>query len=370
MHTLLLRDIPATLRALTPEPAPFKFEGSDGHGLVTDVPWVAVFHRNITSSAKTGYYVVWLLPADRNSLVLELGLGATQFADVYGENKKALAAAARAGSKVLSIARPIAQQVFSPGLLARTTEGELPPLGTKHEHKAYGKGAILSVTYSANDLPSDDRLKSDYQQFMALYERLAASVLMPSTEDLAVEEFADAATSGQIESRILEERQFEVRPSKVGSPKTIGSSASARYSKASKKIGDIGERLVFEYLKKRLMDAGQKALSEQVVWHQEAAADRTPGWDITAFDPNTCQKIFVEVKASQGSVINDVILTRNEWVAAQKHGPDYFLYLVTDAMKPNPKLEVIQDPADYHRQGLFHVEEASWKIAFQCQPRV
>jgi len=38
----------------TPESTPFKFEGSDGHGLVTDVPWVAAFRKNITSSALTG----------------------------------------------------------------------------------------------------------------------------------------------------------------------------------------------------------------------------------------------------------------------------------------------------------------------------
>jgi hypothetical protein len=112
------------------------------------------------------------------------------------------------------------------------------------------------------------------------------------------------------------------------------------------------------------MDAGQKALSEQVVWHQEAAADRTPGWDITAFDPNTCQKIFVEVKTSQGSVINDVILTRNEWIAAQKHGPDYFLYLVSHAMKPNPKLEVLRDPPGHQQRGLLNIEEASWMLRF------
>ena len=38
----------------------FKVEGSIGEGRMANVPWVAIFHRSVTTSAQHGYYIVLL----------------------------------------------------------------------------------------------------------------------------------------------------------------------------------------------------------------------------------------------------------------------------------------------------------------------
>jgi len=362
MHKLLHDEIPATLLSLTPDPGHFQFKGADGQGNVNEVPWVAVFHRDVTDSAQDGYYVVWLLPKDRKSIILELGLGATQFSNHYGKNTKALNAAARAGEKVVGIARPVLN-LFPPDLKSRIKEGEIPPLGESHEHKAYGKGAILSVSYPANNVPAEEKLSSDYVAFINLYQRLVASPLMPTTVELVMDEMEDAIRAGKVQSGILAASEFIARPKQARSKKANNrSNSSPRYARESKKIGDMGERLVFEFLKKELKDAGRNDLAEKVIWHQASKLDRTPGWDITSYKPDTGEVMYVEVKASKGGKINEVIMTKNEWEAAKSHGPKYFIYLVPNVLRQHPAVEVLRDPAGKEGNGDIAISVNSWAV--------
>jgi hypothetical protein len=105
-------------------------------------------------------------------------------------------------------------------------------------------------------------------------------------------------------------------------------------------------------------------LASKVVWHQEFSENRTPGWDITSFDPNTNEELFIEVKASKGATIREVILTPNEWDAAKKHRFRYYIYLVTNVLHLNPVLEIVHDPANEVVQGNFSIKEASWELRF------
>ena len=212
------------------------------------IRWVAVLHRDITDSAQDGYYVVWLLPKDRKSVILELRLGATQFSNHYGKNIKAFDVAARAGEKVIGIARPVLN-FFPPDLKSRIKEEEIPPLGESHEHKAYGKGAILSVSCPANNLPAEEKLSSDYVAFINLYQRLVASPLMPRTVEMVMDEMEDAIRAGKVRSGILAASEFIARPKQARDKKANNrSNSSSRYARESKKIGDMCERLVFDFL--------------------------------------------------------------------------------------------------------------------------
>lgn len=345
IHKLLHNEIPGVLLSITPEPDHFQFKGSDGGGNVTEVPWVAVLHREITESAQTGYYVVWLLPRDRKSIILELGLGATQFSDLYGENAKALDAAARAGLKALSVAKPIVQNLFSSDLQARIAEGEIPPLGNSYEHKAYGKAAIISVSYPFDSLPEEGRLNTDYVAFVKLYQRLATSPLMPTTGKLVLDEIHTEIAAGTFKPAILKASEYIPRPKISREKKADGrTSTSPRYAKESKKIGDMGEERVFEFLKKELMKAGRNDLAEKTIWHQKCKSDRTPGWDITSYEADTGKAMYVEVKSSTGSKINEVIMTKKEWEAAKSHGDNYFIYLVSNVLRQEPNVEILRNP--------------------------
>ena len=78
-HALIVNEVPDVLRRLSSDKNLLKFEGSAGKGNMTPAPWMAVYHTDITSSATDGFYVVYLLSLSMKRLVLEIGLGATQF---------------------------------------------------------------------------------------------------------------------------------------------------------------------------------------------------------------------------------------------------------------------------------------------------
>jgi hypothetical protein len=365
MHHLLHKSIPDMLRALTPGAEQYKIEGSDGGGFVTDVPWVAALHKEITDTARRGYYVVWLLPEDRKTLILELGLGATQFADLYGENKKALAASAGAAAKVAPVVRQHLATVFSERLRARAHLGELPPLGKSFEHKAYGSAAVVSVSYQLSSLPSGQELVEDYRSFVSLYARLVSSPLMPTTDELVMDVLATPGPIESVRPKITKVVDFVPSGKMSGGFgfRSEGNDAqSRRHSRVSKKIGDHGEQLVYQFLKSQLLLAGRPDLAERVIWHQESSTDRTPGWDITAYDSETGEVIFVEVKSSQSNSIGEVILTRNEWRAAQESGHRYLIYLVKNVLHMHPTVEVLRDPAKMVMDDLLFISEASWAL--------
>lgn len=58
----------------------YKVKGSVGAGRWTDVPWIAVFDKRITTSAQRGVYIVYLLNKDTKELYLTLNQGATDVA--------------------------------------------------------------------------------------------------------------------------------------------------------------------------------------------------------------------------------------------------------------------------------------------------
>ena len=62
----------------------YKVKGSVGAGRWTDVPWIAVFDKRITTSAQKGVYIVYLLNKDTKELFLTLNQGATDIAQGDG----------------------------------------------------------------------------------------------------------------------------------------------------------------------------------------------------------------------------------------------------------------------------------------------
>ena len=68
--------------------------------------------------------------------------------------------------------------------------------------------------------------------------------------------------------------------------------------------------------------------------------------NITSYDEHGCKKL-IEVKSCQGKIMNALEITRNEWKAASQHRGDYYIYIVTEALSQNPKVEVLRDPFAY-----------------------
>ena len=55
-----------------------------GLGNISAAPWLTVMDKSITESATEGFYVVYLFSRSAKKLYLSIGIGATQFQEIYG----------------------------------------------------------------------------------------------------------------------------------------------------------------------------------------------------------------------------------------------------------------------------------------------
>ena len=97
-----------------------------------------------------------------------------------------------------------------------------------------------------------------------------------------------------------------------------------------------------------------------MVWEDEKG--NYPGWDISSFDESG-SPICIEVKSTTGNAITNVELTANEWLAAQTEGKRYKIYVVTQALKSSPKIEVLEDPSAYVAQKQLKIEPSVFKLS-------
>jgi len=70
------RDFPDAKRAVIPEKR-YHIEGSAEQGKWVELPWVAVFDRSITNTARQGFYIVYLFRSDLSGVYLYLNQGVT-----------------------------------------------------------------------------------------------------------------------------------------------------------------------------------------------------------------------------------------------------------------------------------------------------
>ena len=122
----------------------------------------------------------------------------------------------------------------------------------------------------------------------------------------------------------------------------------------------LGENYVQKYEYNKLCKLNKKDLAEKIEMH--CHNNEYPGYDITSFDDKG-NKIFIEVKSTKGKSINAFVMTDNEWQAAEKEGNNYFIYLVNNIGKGEPKiLGQICDPATKWKNKKLIREVASYDI--------
>ena len=364
VHALVVDEIPAILESWTPNSDKYKFDGSDGKGNILRTPWFAVLNLNVTDSATKGYYLVYLLSADLRRLVLALGFGAFQFEKQYGKGKKFFNALDNAVINMRANSLHLLDKSLS-ATRSRTNSQSVLLDNSKDFHlMAYESCSIYSLVYEVDNLPSEDDLKRDYLEFLGLYENMSESLLLAEVDSYVYEEIERQNLSVVPEMRDFEPRKFKKRKSNSGS----GNSGNQhRYSKKSDKVGKLGEEVVFEWEKKKLIDGGKTELAAKVNWHREDATNRTPGWDITSYDLEG-NEIFIEVKASEGQKISDVELTVNEWIQATKciENGKYVVYLVSDVFT-SPVIEKVVNPAKLVTDGVLTLNIARYQLLLGSQ---
>lgn len=364
VYEIVTADLPDVMRTWSPSSGRYKFDGSTGMGNISGAPYVATFNLEITDGAKHGYYLVYLLSADLKRLVLLIGFGVYQFEDYYGASKKMFEALETAATNM----RVNTAHLANDELVRTKNRTNAAPVqldnGNFRLLRGYEKCSIYSLTYEIANLPSEEELAADYQEYLRLYDRMADSLLLADV-DAYVYELADAPQhSGRTAPTATEEpfvpRQFPRR--RQQQPGTAHESQTRRYSKKADKAGKLGEQLVVEFERRRLTQAGRPDLAERIVWHRNDPTDRTPGWDVTSFEESGEERL-IEVKASDAKEIKDVELTVNEWSQAKLHldSNRYCVYLVSEVFK-TPVVQIVRNPAKLESAGTLTVDVARYTL--------
>lgn len=118
-----------------------------------------------------------------------------------------------------------------------------------------------------------------------------------------------------------------------------------------KKIGDIGEELVLNYLK--MIGA------ENILWI--AQLGETPGYDISYEVQG--EEFYLEVKSTQASTLSRFIITQNELNAAMRLQHQFKIALVTDVLSPAPKMQFINNP--FISNNTVEVNPLSYIVKFK-----
>lgn len=359
IHKLVVEEIPKMMKECTPNSTRYKFIGSDGQGNILRAPWFATLNLEVTNSATRGYYLVYLLSADLKTLVLEIGFGAQQFERQYGRGKKVFDALQRAVENM----KINSEHLIEKSLMNTRKRTNVSPVvldnSGDYNLRAYEKCAIYSLSYDVANLPSDEDLRSDYLEFLKLYDLMSESLLLAEVDSYVYETISDEVVRPEVQLIKFAPRTFKKRKESTSTSENYN---SRRYSKTSDKVGKLGEKLVVEFEKAKLLKIERSDLAARVIWHRELPENRTPGWDVTSFDEQG-REIFIEVKSSEGKKISDVELTVNEWYQAESHKEtnQYKVYLLSDVFV-KPVMEIIDNPARRVQGGELTLNIARYQL--------
>ena len=160
------RDLPRAVEAALNLTGRYVIEGSPGRGVWAGVPWVAVFDRFVTESAQDGYYLVYLLKEDSSGIYLSLNQGVTSIHQQYGSATKD-ALRTRAADFASRLGKSIDGLLVGAIDLAVSSSTSLGAL--------YESGAICSIFYPSDAIPTDLKLVDDLNRFAELYLSLVSS---------------------------------------------------------------------------------------------------------------------------------------------------------------------------------------------------
>lgn len=130
----------------------YVIKGSVGQGVWTDVPWVAIMNKTVTTSTQRGYYIVYLFSDDMSKLYLTFAQGVT-------ETPK---------EEMIRIKQEIRQTIPMGGNVKKDDEIDL---GESKKAKEYKDSVAAYIAYSIEDMPADVQLRHDLQQMIEYYEK-------------------------------------------------------------------------------------------------------------------------------------------------------------------------------------------------------
>lgn len=191
----------------------YKIEGSVGKGEISEIPWICVFDKDITESAQTGFYIVYLFRADLSGFYISLNQGWTQYEKAFKPKSSAKLEIEKAAKKLKKTLKTVSGFTFE----------KIDLKGNSDLAIGYELGNICSKYYSLNDLPNTNSLINDLQKLIGTYRELKSLVGKEILEiDLVLdeEEFQERSQIGTVK---------EPKKGKVPKKKKVNGSTSSSW---------------------------------------------------------------------------------------------------------------------------------------------
>jgi 5-methylcytosine-specific restriction protein A len=144
----------------------YKIEASVGQGEISEIPWLCIFDKQITKSAQTGFYIVYLFRADLSGFYLSLNQGWTQYKTAFKPVTLARAEIAKNAGKIKRTLKTVDGFSFN----------DIDLKGRSDLARGYELGNICSKYYDSSSLPNSNTLVNDLQKLIGTYRELKSLV--------------------------------------------------------------------------------------------------------------------------------------------------------------------------------------------------
>ena len=148
----------------------YKVEGKCGIGQWSAVPYIPIFDKRITTSAKKGAYIVYLINKDKKEMTLAFGIGTTEGVGMYSKDAPAVVASAskKLNSEQLSRLKAKCDEIREKiGSATSLTYEEKNNSGAE----GYDAACVYNKKYTLESLPDDEILRADLLEFLAVYKK-------------------------------------------------------------------------------------------------------------------------------------------------------------------------------------------------------
>lgn len=171
---LIRTDLPIKIKEMTElDEQLYKVDASPGQGNWAEVPWAAIFRKDITESAQYGVYPVYLFRADGSGVYLSLGFGATKLKQEFG-----LHDAKKQAKKIRKKIRNSNEELEN-----WLTDIDLTGQRETDRGKEYEWASAGAKFYAIDSMPSDEELVSDLQKLISIYAKIDPNILDVQAEN-------------------------------------------------------------------------------------------------------------------------------------------------------------------------------------------
>ena len=347
-YDVLIHQIPMQINMLFPMRRDLLVSGSCGIGQKTDYPWVAIFNKNITSSAKRGLYIVYLFKKDMSGFYLTLNQGITYFAETFKRKKYENA------RKVANYFKDeIGDDYFDKGDI--DLGGTTGTLGF-----GYQETNIISKYYKKGSY-SDEMLEQDLLKMLAIYDELAGVLGEDNydynkainkvvfnyddsfeTAEEAIDNIKRAIASPTDLNVVRTLRYVEPKEKRTKKYSKIRTGAPVKKidyiekAKADMEVGQLGEMLALQFERERLIREGFNDLADKV--RRVSVVSDAFGYDIISYQliGLKMEEVFIEVKTTTNKLDVDFPVSKNEVLTSNEKKGRYCIFRIYDAKSVTP----------------------------------